>query len=203
MTGHQRLAAFCAFAGLLATGRAAVAAGPQEQVRQTTDKLLAIVADPALKPPEKKAERRAKLIAVVDERFNWPDMTGRAMGRHWRKRTPDERQAMIPLFATLIRRTYTNKVESYSGEEIRYKSERIEGDYASVSVEIITKKNQAVPLDYRLRKHGDRWLVYDIAIEGVRLVSNYRSQFNSMLGRMSYAEFLDKLKAKVAAITDD
>jgi len=179
------------------TASGGTAPGPQDQIRQSTDQILAILKDPAFKAPDKKAERRKKIEGVVDERFNWPDMAQRSLGIHWRKRTDQEKKDFVPLYTELVRDTYMTKIEGYSGEQVHYGGEQVDGDYARVSVRIVTAKNTEIPVIYSLKKSGDQWLVYDVAVEGVRLVNNYRTQFNSMLTSMSWPEFLQKLKTKV------
>lgn len=174
--------------------------GPLDQVRESTDKLLAFLKDPALKAPEKRAERRAKIIAAIDERFNWPDMAQRSLGVHWTSRMPEQRQEFIKLFTELLRHTYLTKIEGYAGEKMHYKGERVEGNYARVEVTLVTTKNMDVPIEYSLRRSDGQWLIYDVAIEGVRLVNNYRSQFSSMLDKMAYPKFVEKLKARVAEL---
>jgi len=193
-----------ALAASLAAASPALAAatgpGPLDAIRQSTDRILAVLRDPALAAPEKKAERRQKILDIVDERFNWPDMAQRALARHWAPRSPQERAEFVPLFTDLIRYTYLGKVEGYAGENVRYKGEQIEGDYARVDVVIVTTKGVDVPVQYSLKKIGAEWRIYDVAVEGVRLVNNYRTQFNSMLNSMTYPKFVEKLKEKVAEL---
>jgi phospholipid transport system substrate-binding protein len=185
-------------------GVAAGEPGPMEQVRQSTDKLLAILKDAALKAPDKKVERRQKIYAAIDERFNWSDMAQRTLARHWAPRTQAEREEFTRLFNELLRRTYTAKIEGYAGEKLQYKGERIEGAYARVEVVLVTTRNVDIPMEYSVRKYdGGGWLIYDVAIEGVKLVNNYRTQFASMLNSMSYPQFIEKLKAKVAETKDE
>jgi len=204
---RTRWAVLAALVALLLAARPAAAGepevGPQERIRRSTDKTLAIVMDPALKGPEKKEERRQKIRGVVDEGFNWDDMARRALGRHWRARTPEERKEFVPLFAELLRNTYMSKIEGYTRNKVVYKGERVEGSYARVSVEIITTKGTAVPVTYSMKQFDGKWLVYDLAIEGVKLVNNYRRQFDSILNRGSFAQLIEKLKAKVASIKDE
>jgi len=170
---------------------------PTEAIKQTTDKILAIVTDPALKPASKTAEREKLIRQVVDERFDWEEMTRRSLATHWAKRTPEERKEFIPLFSDLLERTYMKKVEDYSGEKVLYEGESKEGDYASVKVKIVTKKNKDISVEYRLKKEGNKWLVYDISIMGASLVNNYRTQFNSIISQSSYENLVKRLREKV------
>lgn len=90
------------------------------------------------------------------------------------------------------------KVEDYSGEKVQYEGETIDGEYAVVKVNIITQKNRDISVDYRLQKEKNEWFVYDVSIEGVSLVNNYRTQFNSIILQSSYEDLVKKMKAKVA-----
>ena len=170
---------------------------PMEGVRDTTNKIIAIVSDPALKTPDKKKEKAGLIRAAVDERFNWEEMSKRALARHWSARTGEEKKEFIDLFGKLLERTYLDKVEGYSGEKVLYVNEVVDGKYATVSVKIVTKKDTEISVLYRVKKDGDNWLVYDISIEGVSLINNYRKQFNSIIVRNSYKELVDKLREKV------
>ena len=170
---------------------------PIEQIKKTTDKIIDIVKDPALKAPEKEPERRKLIRAAVDEIFDWDEMAKRTLGRHWRKRTEEEKKQFIYLFGKLLERTYLDKVEGYSGEKVIYVGDRVEGNYALVKVKINTKQETEIRVLYRMRKKDRKWMVYDISIEGVSLINNYRIQFNNILVRSSYKKLIEKLKAKV------
>ena len=175
-----------------------LAGKPTEQIQQTTDKILSIVKDPALKGPSKAQERRGSVRKAVAERFDWEEMARRSPGRYWAQRTAEEKREFVRLFSELVERTYMGKVEDYSGEKVRYEGETIDGDYAVVKVIIMTQKNKDISVDYRLQKEGTGWLVYDVSIEGVSLVNNYRTQFNSIILQSSYENLLKRLKVKVA-----
>ena len=173
------------------------AAEPTEAIKQTTDKILSIITDPAFKPSSKTAEREKLIRQAVDERFDWDEMARRSLATHWAKRTPEERKEFVPLFADLLERTYMKKVEDYSGEKVLYERETKDGDYATVRIKIVTKKNKDIPVEYRLKKEGNDWLIYDVSIEGVSLVNNYRTQFNSIITQASYENLIKRLKEKV------
>ncbi len=171
---------------------------PMDRIKQTTDTILSIVSDPTLKVPSKAEERRKQIRNAVDQRFDWEEMARRSLARHWAQRTDEEKKEFIRLFGDLLERTYMDKIEGYSGEKVQYEGDTVEGDYAVVRVKIITKKNVDIPVEYRLQKKGNNWLVYDVSIEGVSLVNNYRTQFNSIMVGSSYADLVKRLKAKVA-----
>jgi phospholipid transport system substrate-binding protein len=169
---------------------------PTEKVKQTTDKILKIVMDPALKNPSRDQERKKLIRSAVDERFDWDEMARRSLARYWDQRTDQEKKEFVRLFGELLERTYMNKVEGYSGEKVQYEGETLESEYAVVKVKIVTRKNVDIPVEYRLHKKGNDWFVYDISIEGVSLVNNYRTQFNSIISQSSYENLVRKLKEK-------
>jgi phospholipid transport system substrate-binding protein len=175
----------------------ALAGVPTEGIKETTDKIIRIVSDPALKSEEKERERKQLIRQAIDERFNWEEMARRTLARHWRNRTEEEKQEFIDLYGKLLERTYLEKVEGYSGEKVIYEGEQIDGDYGVVQVKIITQQQTEIPTEYRVKRKGEDWLVYDISIEGVSLVNNYRSQFNSIITRSSYQDLIKKLKQKI------
>ncbi len=191
----RSIAVFVLIAGLAVP---AIAGEPTDKIKQTTDKILSVVTDPALKDPSRAEERRSLIRKAIDERFDWEEMARRSLARHWAARTDEEKKEFVRLYADLLERTYMSRVESYSGEKVRYEGETMDKDYAMVKVRIITQKNVDVPVEYRLRKAGNDWFVYDVSIEGVSLVNNYRTQFNSIITQSSYQNLVKKLKEKVA-----
>jgi len=169
---------------------------PQDQLKETTDKVLSVLSNPDLKSPSKANERRERIQKIVDERFDWEEMARRSLARHWVQRTPEEKREFVPLFKELLERVYANKVEDYSWNRISYEGETIDGDYAAVKVKIFTAKDQTIHVEYRTRKKGSHWLVYDFSVEGVGLVNNYRKQFNEIILKSSYQELVKRLKTK-------
>ena len=196
MRFHSTVRGFSVFLLVLGVSALVWAAEPTDRIKQTTDKILSIVADPQLKDPSKAPERRRLIRSAVDERFDWEEMARRSLAQFWAKRTPEEKKEFIELYSDLLERTYMSKVEDYSGENVLYERETIDGDYAVVKVKFVTGKNKDIPVDYRLRKKGENWLVYDVSIEGVSLVNNYRRQFGSIITQFSYENLVKKLKEK-------
>ncbi len=175
-----------------------LAADPMEEIKQTTDKILSIVTNPDLKAPSKTEERERLMRQAVYERFDWEEVARRSLATHWTNRTAEERKEFVRLFADLLERTYMKKVEDYSGENVLYEGETKEGDYATVKVKIVTKRNdKEIPVEYRLKKEGNNWFIYDVSIEGVSLVNNYRTQFNSIILQSSYENLVKRLREKV------
>ena len=175
----------------------ALAGAPTEQIKQTTEKILAVVQDPALKGADKDEPRQTQMKKVVDERFDWAAMARSAIGKNWRDLSEAQRTEFTGLFSELIEKNYMSKVESYSGEKIAYKGDKVDGLYGVVDVVISTLKGTDIPVSYRVQNKGAEWLVYDVSIEGVSLVNNYRSQLGAILNSSSYEALIKKIKAKI------
>lgn len=169
---------------------------PTDQLKAGIDQVLAILQDPAMKQPGKAEERRQKIRTVANEVFDWQETGKRALARHWQTRSPQEREEFSKLFADLLERSYTGKIEAYSGERIVYGEETAEGDQATVRTKLVTKSGTSIPIDYQMQKVDDRWRVYDVKIENVGLVANYRSQFNRIIQQSGYSDLIQRLKTK-------
>lgn len=169
---------------------------PTDQLKASIDRVLALVQDPALKPAPRAEERRQRIRAVANEIFDWQETGKRALARHWAARSPKEREEFSALFADLLERSYVGKIEAYSGEKIVYGQETVEGDQATVRTRLITKSGTEIPIDYRMHQVDGRWRVYDVLIEGVSLVGNYRSQFNRIIQQSGYADLVQRLRTK-------
>ncbi len=170
---------------------------PMKELKVTVDKVIRILKDPVLKKPDKKELRKRLLRDAISERFDFEEMAKRALARHWRKRTPEERKEFVRLFRGLLERTYLRRIEQYRDERIIYKDERIDPPYALVKTVVITSQSTEIPIEYRMIKEGNDWKVYDVTIEGVSLVNNYRRQFNRIIRSSSYEELVRRLKRKV------
>ena len=190
------LALVLSLAVVTLTGRWALAGVPSDQLRGQIDRVIKVLEDPELKKEGHAKDRRAAVRKIANDIFDFSETARRSLGRHWQGRTPAERDEFVQLFSDLLERSYISKIETYGGEKIQYTAERADGDLATVSTRIITKNGTEVPVDYRMIKRADRWLVYDVSIEGVSLVSNYRTQFNKIIQTTSYNELVSKLRNK-------
>lgn len=174
----------------------AYAGEPAEQVKQTTDKVLDVLKNRELQRPEKTRERRVAIRRTVNERFDFEEMAKRSLALYWKQRTPEEKKEFVSLYSDLLERAYIRKIEAYTDEKIVYTGESVEGEYAVVKTRIITKKNVEIPIDYKLLRRGDKWMAYDVVIEGVSLVNNYRTQFNQIIRSGSYEDLVKRLRSK-------
>ncbi|RPI79738.1 MAG: ABC transporter substrate-binding protein [Desulfobacteraceae bacterium] len=174
------------------------AGAPTDKIKQTTEKIIAILKDPQLQGPAKTQARNKKLREAADERFDWEEMAKRTLGKYWNERTPEEKKTFVPLFITLLERSYLDKVQGYSGEKVHYAGESIDGKYSVIDVKIVTDKGQEIAVSYKMKNKADDWFIYDIVAEGVSLVNNYRVQFNSILAQSPYAVLIRKMEEKIA-----
>ena len=173
----------------------ASAGPPTDALKGTIDEVLKILHDKDMKLPAKADERRQLLEKVVGERFDYPEMSRRALGAPWNKLSDNDRQEFVGLFKSLLVRTYADKIETYSGEGVQYINERTEKDYAEVRTKVLTGKTD-IPLDYRLLNKSGDWRVYDVVVDGVSLVNNYRGQFTKILRSSGYPELIEQLRKK-------
>ncbi len=198
---QSRLGAVLGLLCLLGPLSHAEAGEPLEKIRSTINEVLAILADEALQAPERQEERRQKIRQIVLNRFGFAEMARRALGRHWRKLSPAQQKEFVPLFSDLLERSYINKIESYgssSDVEILYTKETVTPEgYAMVRTEVVNEQDLNFEIEYRLLKRDEDWQVYDIVIEDVSLVNNYRTQFNKIISQESYPALVKKLKLKL------
>ena len=185
-----------AVAGLVVSAPASAGAGaPTDQLKASVEQILKVLEDPALKAEARAKDRRAAIRKEAESVFDFTETAKRALGRHWQSLSEKDREEFTGLFTDLIERAYISKIERYSGERIAYAGEAIDGGLATVRTRFVTKQGTEVPIDYRMQQRGDRWLVYDVSVEGVSLINNYRTQFDKIIQTSSYAELVRKMKA--------
>jgi phospholipid transport system substrate-binding protein len=195
---HRSLSAWIVVALVLTSVSLARAGAPTDALKQTVDQVVKILSDPALR--DKPDARRAEVRKAAESIFDYPDTARRALGPHWNARTPQQQEEFVKLFADVLDRSYVSKIELYQGERVKYVGETLDGEEAVVKTLIATKKGAEkgadMPIDYRMHIKNGRWLVYDVIIEGVSLVSNYRTQFNKIVHTESYDALVQRLRAK-------
>lgn len=187
-------------AALFAVGVAQAAVPPTEAVRGTVTEVLRILGDETLKRPERLAQRRRMLEEAVGARFSYEEMSKRTLAGQWKQLSESERTEFVDLFRSFLTDTYADRIEGYAGEDIRYVGERLDGPYAEVRTKVVSNKAD-FPMDYRLLNRSGEWLVYDIVIDGVSLVRNYRGQFEKIIRDSSYQGLLERLRQRVKEFT--
>ena len=176
----------------------ALADSPTIRIKSTVDQVIQILIDPQLQGEGKKQERRKRLREAIFVRFDFQEMAQRSLGAHWQRRTPEEQTEFVRVFSELLEQTYVNRIESYNDEKFIYMNERIDGPYAEVGSKMRTSKGEEFTINYKLHRLGEDWKVYDLVIENVSLMNNYRSQFNRILTSSTYDELVSKIKLKLS-----
>ncbi len=177
--------------------------GPMEVIRAGTDRVLEVLnlceAEPT---PERMKRRREEIREIAYDFVNFEEMSKRALGRHWKKLSARERDEFVELFQKLLYNTYIDRVDTYTcgEEEIHYDQERVEGDYAQVRTRISGYRGTEIPVEYRMVRTDGKWLVYDVVIEGVSFVNNYRKQFDAVLTNRTFDHLLSVLRDKIAQL---
>lgn len=169
--------------------------GPTEQLKPTLQRLIEIVTDPALQGDAKKTERRQIIMATVSDRFDFKEMSKRVLGPTWREIDAQAQEEFVRQMTKLLENNYIGQLENYSGERIEYVGERVKQERAQVST-LIENKGAKYPVHYIMSKDGDKWMVYDINIEGVSLIRNYRAEFKSILLQQNFDGLMQTLVAK-------
>lgn len=183
--------------GLIAHPTLAAPIAPLEEVRTTVDAVLALLRNSAMEPQT----RREQITQLVRSRFDFTSMSQRILATHWRSASPQEQQRFVSLFSDLLEANYVSKIESYNDEKVRYLGEQIIGDRASIDTAIITASAE-IPIAYRLQRSGDHWLVYDVVIEGVSFVSNYRSTYGDIVRREGISGLLRQMEEKLQEVRE-
>ena len=177
---------------ILLAAPARAARSPLDTVQTGTNRVLEIL--------EKRSGdvqgRRGQIRGIVNEYFDFEEMSKRSLGPRWKDQSPAKQKEFVEAFSQFLFNWYIDRVEKYTNEKLTYKEQQMKGEYAAVDVQIIRSQNQEIPIQYRLHSVDDAWKVYDVTIEGVSVVNNYRSQFQSILARSSFDELLEQLRAK-------
>jgi phospholipid transport system substrate-binding protein len=195
MTSIRRALVVASIVALgLASASTAGAGQVGDQLRSRLDRVVGILEDRSLRvQPE---ARRTALRGAATEIFDFTEITRRSLGRHWQAATPAEREELVQLFAALLERSYVGRVEQFNGERVTVAGESLDGDLATVRTRLVSKGGAETAVDYRLHRVGDRWMAYDVSVEGVSLVANYRAQFNRIIQASSAQGLVQRLRAK-------
>lgn len=177
---------------------AAMAGAPTDQVRATVDQVLAILKDPSLKSDAVKKDRRARLSKAILPRFDFEEMAKRSLGAEWRQRTAAEQKEFIGLLTDLLKESYVTSIESYHGDKVVYGRESQDGQFAGVDTAVFAQEGEQFAISYRMHLVDGNWRVFDVVIENISIVNNFRSQFRRFLGRSSFEELLRAMRDKIS-----
>lgn len=183
------------FIGLCPLSVHAIAEGPTQQLRPTLERLIEIIQEPELQGEKNREKRRGIVMEVVKKSFDFREMSKRVLGPTWRDITSEEREQFVTQMIKLLENNYIGQLENYSGQTVEYVDERIRRQRAQVST-LVKNNGNTYPVYYIMRQDEDRWMVYDVNIEGVSLIRNYRAQFKSILRTEKFEGLLRTIKEK-------
>jgi len=186
---------------LLFTSSFSLAMEPGKLLMETVDKGLTVLKEPSLSGTEKTQERRQALWKEISIVFNFEEMSKRALGQHWKKRSPEEKKEFVELFTNILKDAYIGKTDTYNGEKVVLLREKQDSDYAVVQTKFITKNGTEIAVDYSMLNNSGEWKIYDVIIEGVSMINNYRSQFNNILLKSPYENLVKRMKEKTTEET--
>ena len=170
---------------------------PVDMLREHVNKILEVLRDPVLKGESGRKVKKERIRVISEEMFDFTELSKRSLGQNWDKFNPDQQKEFIKLYKSLLEETYSEKVTSYTDEKIVIKKEvSLSEKTVEVQTTVITKTSE-VPIYYRLMEKNGNWKVYDVVIEGVSLVSNYRTQFREILATKTPEAVLEILRNKV------
>lgn len=174
-------------------------AGATEAVQGTVANVMRVLDDERLKGPEQVEERRHEIEEIIRQRADYEEMAKRTLGTQWSSLSQHERREFVDLFVQLLRDTFTGRIADRSDEQVLYLSERREDTFAEVKTQLKGRKIDT-PIDFRLIHRAGDWRVYDVVIDGASIVSNYRSQFMSIIRDVSYGGLVKKMRQKAVAV---
>lgn len=174
-------------------------AGPAfDSVKTNVNAVIDVLRDPKLKGPAGKKAKEQKIETIADKLFDYVELSKRTLGLNWNKFTVDQRKEFVELFKGMLRDTYIDRITTYTNEKVTYIKEfPLTENTVEVQTAIISARGQT-PINYRAIKKNNEWKVYDVVIEGVSLVSNYRTQFRDILGNNPPQTLIDTLRNKKA-----
>jgi len=175
---------------------ASTAGSPTEQVRATVDRVLTIVRNPNPKSKTQIDAQRAQLVALISPRFDFLEMSKRSLARHRARRTPEERREFVNVFAVLMGKSYADNIEFYTTPKVLYIREREDQNYAQVDTKIVADNGSPLSINYKLHSVDSQWKIYDVMIEDISMVNNYRSQFDRIIARSSFTDLVRTMKEK-------
>jgi phospholipid transport system substrate-binding protein len=173
------------------------AGAPLDAVQTNVNKVLDVLRDPKLKADSAKEIKKEKLRAIYSQMFDEVELARRTLARNWGKLNPSQQDEFIRLFRQVLEKAYIDKILAYTDEKIDFSREvPLSSDQAEVQTKIVTSSRE-IPISYRVILKDGTWKVYDVVVENVSLVQNYRSQFNSILANNTPDQLLEILRKKV------
>ena len=195
---HNKVIAACISIVVWLLATSAAADSPTAQIKSTVDQVMKLLTDPRLSGESNKQERRRLLRDTILSQFDFKEMSRRSLGSNWRRLTPKQQDEFVGVFTDLLEKAYLGRIESYNKERFIYINEAIDEPYAEVRSKIVTSKGEEFSINYRLKRKDGMWKIYDVVVEDISLVNNYRSQFDRILSKTSYDELIRRMKEKLS-----
>lgn len=199
MQRQTRFGFTCAVVGLLVAGYVcpAVAGEPTDAIRSAVDRGVEVIKSADLRDRKLRAAAIDQLRPIVYPLFDFTEMAMRSLGSHWRSIDAQQQKEFVAVFAKLLERTYADQIALYNGQQVAYRGERIDGEYAEVDTHLIARDRQRYSVLYRLHKTEGKWRIYDVVVEDISIVRNYREQFRTALNKNSFPTVLNNMKEKI------
>ena len=183
-------------AGTILLAAPALAATPGESIKNLVEEVLAIIHDPALQTPAQKEQRVARVEKAADRLFDYREMARRCLGDTWDRLSQAQQQEFAAVFTALLKTSFACRLDELAKAQVSYQPEIVKADYTEVAITIL-RPNDKIPVNFRLLKEPQGWMIYDLVIQGVSLTDNYRSQFARVIQGASYQELIGCLQAKM------
>ncbi|MFH0727426.1 MAG: ABC transporter substrate-binding protein [Pseudomonadota bacterium] len=176
----------------------AVAATPMETMRSYIDRVLQVLRDPALKGEPGKKMKTEKIVTIADDLFDFEELSKRTLGQNWKQFSRDQQNEFVSLYKSLLKKTYSDKIISYNDEGILFGKETALSEKTSEIETTLKTQTADIPINYRLILKDGRWTAYDVIVEGISLINNYRSQFREILANKPPEGLIEVLRKKVS-----
>ena len=174
------------------------APSPTVQIKSTVEQTIKILTDPGLQGDAQRDRRHRLARKMILPRFDFNAIAKRSLGAHWRHLTPEEQHRFVSLFTRFLEKIYLARIDEFNGEEFFYTSEYVDHGYAEVTSEVFTSNGKEFTIRYKLHLVGNDWKIYDVVVENISVVNNYRSQFNRIIAKSSYEELVFRMEQKLA-----
>jgi phospholipid transport system substrate-binding protein len=174
----------------------AAASEPMAQLKVSVEEIVEILKREDLKEPEKFNERQKLIWDVALKMFDFREMAKSSLGKNWNTITSEEKDQFVELFSTLVKKRYIGKINDYTDQEIVYTKQLIKKNRAMVYSAIIDKGTE-IPIIYKLLNNQDKWFIYDMKIENVSLVLNYRRDFDSIIRKEKFAGLIERISQQL------
>ena len=174
------------------------AQNPTAQIKETVDRMISVLSDPSLKGDGKKNLRHQLAREAILPRFDFNEMAKRSLGSHWRRLTPEEQQKFVSVFSQFLEKIYITRIDAFNREKFVYTGEHVDQDYARVDSKVRTPTGKEFSIRYKLRLVANDWKIYDVVVENISIVNNYRAQFSRVIGQSSYEQLVYKMEQKLA-----